>query len=313
MRTYIVVITLWLAVCSFVLWALLTPQAEAQDCGVKCAFIATATPGGGPTSPTPTDTLVIATDTLTSTVTPFNTATQGPTATILLSSTPMPTNTVGTPVGCYYQKVGGFCLTFTPTVTRTPVPANTWVEDWSQGLSRWGTPSCAYSDGSILHSTCGQIFSTQHWDQLQPVTITGTVRGQTTNSYFCGLVIMQDGNIYGQTAIGRDIDPTRFGSGISGDVFYSNEYGEPDGQWFNYYYVWPVDQNTWQSFVLRLTPAPAGIDTHATWTASINGVEQPEIQRYQLTSPVRIDLQGQPQGSGECQFGSLIVTGVQVP
>ncbi len=190
-------------------------------------------------------------------------------------------------------------------MVNSPTPS-TWIERWTDAGGN--NPNyCASASGGVLHSACGGVFSKKHWDQTQPITATGTVRGQTSSPYFCGLAVLQDGNIYAQTAVGRDVAPANeWGPGNPGLVWWSNEYGEPDGQWFPYQYAGPVDQDAWQSFTVSW-------NGHDTWSASWNGQQLGNISRNPLTAPVLIDLQGGPQGPGVCDFGTIQVTGVQVP
>lgn len=185
----------------------------------------------------------------------------------------------------------------------------TWNEDWSHGLGEWtdsgGQSFSCSTAGGILHATHGcnqQAFSKRHWHQDHGLGIYGFVRGQPRGStpYFCGLALLQDGQVYGQLAVGRMVPPVPF-DGRQWISWFNDE----SGGW-NYEYPSP-QIDTWHAFLVQFDGR--------TWYGNTDGVQRPNLGPVSdVTAPLRVDLQGAPlyDDGSECQFGPLWVTGVPV-
>jgi hypothetical protein len=201
--------------------------------------------------------------------------------------------------------------------------ATTWTENWAGGSAdHWvdstRKPISCDTSGGTLHATkvCSpQAFSTAVWDHTQPVSLSGTVRGQVgtpTTNYFCGLALIEgtatsvNQLVYGQLYIGRNIPPaptTYAGVGM---------FNDEGSRWSKWLALGGAqDPNAWQNFTIRWNPKRS--NGMGYWSGTWNGVATPNIVS-QVTQTLIVDLQGGPQAPApdQCQFGTLSVTGVRL-
>lgn len=200
--------------------------------------------------------------------------------------------------------------------------ASTWSESWQTlDSTEWryaggGTADwCATTRDGVLYSSCGQIFSIRQWDYRQPVELRGSVRPAqpAPEKFWCGLVLMQNSNLWGQVRVARgiapplDLDhPEWMNVALTRDEYQSSMI------FWGY-----ASESAWQSFVLRWEPAGTVSgkknkrSRQGVWVGKWNGksAKLTENKNAPISGPLFVDLQG---GSHGCEFGSLEVTGTPI-